>query len=113
MSDADTSIYKKISGAGRGKKTGGAKNTITLVDMVKPEHRINSKELIKHLDNLLSVNNSVGNPVDEIQRIFDKITDWKKKAGDSEEQEAKVAKSLKPSENLKLHNITTILAKFD
>jgi len=76
--------------------------------MVKPEHRINAKQLVEHLKKLLLQENRIDDPTDEIQRIFEKISIWKKKAGDLDEQEKMVAKRLKPIQPLKIHNIVTI-----
>lgn len=62
---------------------------------------------------LLACNDRVEDPTDDIKRIFDKITAWKKKSGDLDQQEKMVAKVLKPSSNIKIHNMKTLLEKLN
>jgi len=118
MSSADTSQFQRISGALGGAggskkqpKAADSKNSVTLLDMVKSEHRLNSSEVIEHFKKLLIVENRIDTPTDEIQIIFDKILQWKKKAGNLDQQEKMVSKKLKPNEALKIHNMKTISAK--
>ena len=98
MSSADTSQFQRISGALGGAggskkqpKAADSKNSVTLLDMVKPEHRLNASEVIEHFKKLLIVENRIDTPTDEIQIIFDKITQWKRKAGDLDQQEKMVS----------------------
>jgi hypothetical protein len=62
---------------------------------------------------LLACEKRVEDPNDDIQAIFDKITAWKQKAGDLDQQEKMVAKMLKPKDKLKIHNIKTLLVKLN
>jgi len=73
-SNADTSQFQRISGALGGPaggskkqpKAADSKNSVTLVDMVKPEHRLKSKEVIDYFKKLLIVENRIDTPTDEI-----------------------------------------------
>ena len=67
------------------------------------------EEVIKHFRNLQAIEERVAQPDDDIIAIFDKITAWKKKFGDLEQQENEVSKKLKFSRKIKVHNIKTIM----
>ena len=119
-SSADTSQYHRITGALGGgpagkkqMKAADSKNTVTLVDMVKPEHRIDSKGCIDYLRKLMITENRIDTPTDEITSIFEKVTTWKQKAGDLDAQEKMVAKKMKTVEKLKIHNIVTAYQKLE
>jgi hypothetical protein len=87
--------------------------TLNLVDTVNPEDRLNAKQSITYMKELLEVEKRVDDPHDDIEAIFDKITAWKKKAGDLDQQEKMVAKFLKPTNKLKIHNMKTVLQKLN
>ena len=84
-----------------------------MLELVKPEHRINSEQLVEHLNKLLRIENRVEEPTDEIKSIFEKITAWKKKYGNQDNMDEWVGQKLKNKQQLKIHNITTILEKFE
>lgn len=118
-SGADTSQYHRITGALGGPsgkkqpKASESKNTVTLVDMVKPEHRITAKGCVDYLRKLMITENRIDTPTDEITSIFEKVTSWKQKAGDLDQQEKMVAKKMKTVEKLKIHNIVTAYQKLE
>lgn len=62
---------------------------------------------------LVQCQERVGEPLDDIKRIFDKIQKWKQKAGDLDKQEKMVSHKLKYHERIKLHNMKTVIYKLD
>jgi len=50
----------------------------------------------------------IKNPIDDIDRIFNKITGWRKTFGDKEQQERGVCQALKTPAHIQVHNIKTI-----
>lgn len=89
-SSADTANFKKVSsavggGASQKKALQAAKdsgNSLTILDTVRPQDRLTHEEVINYLKGLLQCENRVQDPIDDIQVIFEKISAWKKKAGD-------------------------------
>ena len=82
----------------------------TLLDTVRPQDRLNSKQVIEYLNKLLEVDKRLGEtPEDDIEKLFDKIQKWKLKAGDLDAQEKMITKKLKPVEPLQVHNMKTAL----
>ena len=78
-SGADTSQFRRISGALAGSK--GAKanvNSLSLVDTVRPQDRLDAQQVITYLKDLLQCEGRVQDPIDDIQAIFDKILRWKR-----------------------------------
>ena len=69
--------------------------------------------LAGELQEFLRCVQKVGNPKDEILGIFDKITEWKRQAGNLDDQEKMVARKLKNSEGnrVEIHNVKTLKAK--
>ena len=69
--------------------------------------------LAAYLQEFLRSVQKVGNPKDEILSIFDKITEWKRQAGNLDDQEKMVARKLKNSEGnrVEIHNVKTLKAK--
>ena len=114
---ADTTQFQRISGAIGGKpgtaKPQSKENSVTLIDTVRPEDRINPDQLIGYLKGLMKVENDVKDPLDDIKVIFDKIQAWKEKMGDLEEQDKCVSKKLKPLNTIKVHNVKTALEKLN
>jgi Ca2+-binding EF-hand superfamily protein len=116
QSSVSTGQYQRISSAvmpGRspgklGKKTEA--KAVGLVDTVLPQHKQTSQQMVDRFTKLVRVEQSIGNPIDEVETVFDKITAWKKgkQNRDSEEQEEFIAKKLKPLENIAVHNIKTV-----
>ena len=86
---------------------------LNLVDTVNPKDRVNAAQSIEYMKELLACEKRVAGPSDDIATIFDKITAWKQKAGDLDAQEKMVAKVLKPKEDLKIHNMKTVLIKLN
>jgi len=66
-----------------------------MLELVKPEHRINSEQLFEHIDKLLKIEDKVKDPTDEIKSIFEKITAWKKKYGNQDNMDEWVGQKLK------------------
>ena len=68
-----------------------------------------AQQMVDRFTALLKVEGAIGNPIDEVETIFDKITKWKKgkENRDSEAQEEFIAQKLKPLEALSVHNIKT------
>lgn len=66
-------------------------------DMVKAEDKMDSAMIIKAYKDLLSCENRIQDPIDDIQMIFQKITAWKKSRapGGLDAQEKYVTKSMK------------------
>ena len=62
---------------------------------------------------LLACEERINEPNDDLEKITNKITIWKQKAGDLDQQEKMVAKRLKPKEKLKIHNMKTLLVKLN
>ena len=62
------------------------------------------------MQNLLARKDSVGNPQDDIEGIFNKIQKWKEGFGNLDDQEKAVAKKMKPAPGKKvdIHNIKTL-----
>ena len=71
------------------------------------------ESLAAYLQEFLRCVQKVGNPKDEILGIFDKITEWKRQAGNLDDQEKMVARKLKNSEGnrVEIHNVKTLKAK--
>jgi hypothetical protein len=86
---------------------------LNLVDTVNPKDRLNAAQSIAYMKELLACEDRVADPSDDIATIFDKITAWKQKAGDLDAQEKMVARVLKPKENIKIHNMKTVLIKLN
>ena len=83
-SNAITIKYSKMKTIIGGDKGGEAKNTIKYQDTVAPEDRVTHEQVIKYLKDLVTCENRVDDPIDDIQLIFEKIQAWKQKAGDLE-----------------------------
>lgn len=60
---------------------------------------------------LLAVQERIEDPTDDIQKITDKITTWKQKAGNLDDQEKMVSEKMKPKEKIKIHNMKTVMEK--
>ena len=52
----------------------------------------------------------IGDPLDDIEVIFNKIQAWKQSFGNLDEQEKEMVKKLK-CKDLKVHNVKTLLEK--
>jgi len=128
-SNADVSGYTKIQkalGTGKGgdkhweqaaegayrqhqMRSSEAAHSVTLDQMVLPEDRVNP-DMVKHyMQKLIQCESRVSEPQDEIMAIFEKITEWKKKFGNLDQQKKKVSDKLQPKKNLKIHNVKTLL----
>ena len=104
---------KRASPKGKNQDAAPIPATLNLVDTINPQDRLNAKQSINYMKELLEVEKRVEDPHDDIEKIFDKITAWKKKAGDLDQQEKMVAKILKPKNKLKIHNMKTVLQKLN
>jgi hypothetical protein len=49
---------------------------------VKEEDRLSSTDVIEFLNEIIEAEKRVGDPVDEIKAILDKVQSWKSKMGD-------------------------------
>lgn len=116
-SNADTSQFKRISGAlGKpmvplkpAQKSGA--NSVTMLDTILPQHRLTHEDVVAYLKQLIAAEGRVKQPTDDIKAIFDKIQRWKQKAGDLDQQEKMVTKKMKPLEPVKVHNARTVMDK--
>jgi len=104
---------KRASPKGKNQDAVPMPATLNLVDTINSQDRLNAKQSINYMKELLEVEKRVEDPNDDIEKIFDKITAWKKKAGDLDQQEKMVAKMLKPKNKLKIHNMKTVLQKLN
>jgi len=53
-----------------------------LKDLIKKKDRLTAEEVIAYLHDLLGVKQRVADPLDDIEKIFDKICAWKESKGD-------------------------------
>jgi len=73
---------KRASPKGKNQDAAPMPATLNLVDTINPQDRLNAKQSIAYMKELLLVEKRVEDPHDDIENIFDKITAWKQKAGD-------------------------------
>jgi len=83
-----------------------------LCSLVAPADKLKSAEVIMYLGQLKKVAKNVSDPQDDIEAIFNKITAWKEKFGNLDEQEKAVAKKLR-TKGVKIHNVKTLTAKLN
>jgi len=75
------------SGAATVKKLDNLEHVKGLCCLLRPEDRLNSKEVVGYLKALQEVQKKVKDPLDDIEAIFNKIQKWKQKMGDLDQQE--------------------------
>ena len=51
---------------------------LTLTDTVLPHHRLTAQDMVDRFKRLLQIEGGIGNPLDEVETVFDKVTAWKK-----------------------------------
>lgn len=68
-----------------------------MLTLVAKKDRLNSTHVIAYLKLLLDAHRRVQDPLDDIQRIFNKILAWKKQFGNLDEQEKAVQSALRNS----------------
>lgn len=61
---------------------GKKKQPKELKDLVKKKDRLTAEEVIAYLHDLLECKVRVADPLDDIEKIFDKICAWKESKGD-------------------------------
>jgi len=81
--------------------------------LVNQKDRLSSQEIIAYLKQLVQYADKIKDPVDDIQRIFNKILKWKQQFGDLDMQEKGVSRALRNSKKtaVKIHNVKTLTAK--
>jgi hypothetical protein len=70
------------------------------------EDRVDASQVVQYLTELLATEQRVGDPIEEIQSIFNKVLAWKTKMGDQFVQSQEVSKKLRS--NVKMHNIKSL-----
>ena len=77
------------------------------------EDKLDSTAVIDYLNELIETEKRVGDPVDEIKAIFEKIQSWKQKMGDQMVQSQEVSKQLRSKEKVKVHNVKSMKRKLE
>ena len=81
-----------------------------MTGLVNPQDKLTPDEVVGYLNSLLAAANKIGDPLDDIEVIFNKIQAWKQTFGNLDEQEKEMVKKLK-CKDLKIHNVKTLLQK--
>jgi hypothetical protein len=81
--------------------------------LVNQRDRLKSKDVIAYLKKLIETASIIQNPVDDIEKIFNKILAWKRRFGDLDAQEKAVSKALRNHKKnaVKIHNVKTLTEK--
>lgn len=72
---------------------------------------MSAEEIVSEFKKLILCESRVNEPIDECEQIFNKITAWKEKAGDLDQQEKMVQKKMKPMEPIIVHNHKSVMLK--
>ena len=81
-----------------------------MLGLVNAQDKLTPDQVVGYLNSLVQAAKKIGDPLDDIEKIFNKIQDWKQSFGNLDEQEKEVVKKLK-CKNLKIHNVKTLLEK--
>ena len=81
-----------------------------MIGLVNPKDKLTPDQIVDSLNSLVIASKKIGDPLDDIEVIFNKIQAWKQSFGNLDEQEKEMVKKLK-CKDLKVHNVKTLLEK--